>query len=364
MNRDIQRGLGAIAKARTAYRQGDYREARRWAGEAVYWAEDRDESWLWLAAVASPRASREYLKKALEINPQSEMALRGLEWAEKRIAEEGIRQTTTTFAPPLHKTPPEKIAVSPPVFLQIAGGLILLAITMLALLAFTLDNPAIETAAKGIDRRLNLAMVGRFGEPVSLSRDSLDKETRTPTPTQTFTPTPTYTPTSTPTPTLTPTNTPTPTDTPTPTPTDTPTPTPTPTETSIFFPPAPNLPAGVAEDEAWIAVNLTTQTTHAYIGTELIRSFLVSTGTRYTPTVTGQYRIYVKYRSADMSGPGYYLPSVPFVMYFYQGYGLHGTYWHMNFGVPMSRGCVNLRTEDAEWLFNFADVGTVVNVHY
>jgi lipoprotein-anchoring transpeptidase ErfK/SrfK len=29
----------------------------------------------------------------------------------------------------------------------------------------------------------------------------------------------------------------------------------------------------------------------------------------------------------------------------------------------MSHGCVNLRTEDAAWLFNFAQEGTLVNVH-
>ncbi len=49
--------------------------------------------------------------------------------------------------------------------------------------------------------------------------------------------------------------------------------------------------------------------------------------------------------------------------YFYRGYGLHGTYWHRNFGVPMSHGCVNLPTPDAAWLFDFAEVGTLVNVH-
>lgn len=64
-----------------------------------------------------------------------------------------------------------------------------------------------------------------------------------------------------------------------------------------------------------------------------------------------------------MSGPGYYLPDVPYVMYFYRGYGLHGTYWHNNFGVPMSHGCVNLRTEDAAWLFDWASVGTPVTVY-
>lgn len=34
-----------------------------------------------------------------------------------------------------------------------------------------------------------------------------------------------------------------------------------------------------------------------------------------------------------------------------RGYGLHGTYWHNNFGYPMSHGCVNLRTADAEKIF-------------
>lgn len=47
-----------------------------------------------------------------------------------------------------------------------------------------------------------------------------------------------------------------------------------------------------------------------------------------------------------MTGPGYDLPNVPYTMYFYQGYGLHGTYWHNNFGTPMSHGCVNMPTPE------------------
>ncbi|MBZ5574334.1 MAG: L,D-transpeptidase, partial [Acidobacteriia bacterium] len=38
-------------------------------------------------------------------------------------------------------------------------------------------------------------------------------------------------------------------------------------------------------------------------------------------------------------GPALPLPNVPYTQYFYQGYGLHGTYWHHNFGTPMSHGC-------------------------
>jgi len=42
------------------------------------------------------------------------------------------------------------------------------------------------------------------------------------------------------------------------------------------------------------------------------------------------------------------------VMYFYRDYGLHGTYWHNDFGRPKSHGCVNMRTKDAKWLFEWA----------
>jgi len=122
--------------------------------------------------------------------------------------------------------------------------------------------------------------------------------------------------------------------------------------------------AATGSGEHWIDVNLSEQRLYAYEGDTLVNSFIVSTGTWQTPTVTGSYKIWIKLRSAAMSGPGYYLPDVPYVMYFYKGYGLHGTYWHNNFGTPMSHGCVNLSIPDAEWVYNFTQVGTVVNVHY
>ena len=174
---------------------------------------------------------------------------------------------------------------------------------------------------------------------------------------------------------------PSPTEPPTEIPTETPTSIPEPTETPaqlsmeivpptptrVYVPPTPGqkpVYASSGNGARWIDVNLSQQMVYAYEGDVVVNSFLVSTGTWATPTVTGKYNIYVKYRSAPMSGPGYYLPNVPYIMYFYKGYGLHGTYWHNNFGTPMSHGCVNLRTDEAGWLFNWASVGTLVNVHY
>lgn len=119
----------------------------------------------------------------------------------------------------------------------------------------------------------------------------------------------------------------------------------------------------VESDERWINIDLSEQMLYAMEGEEVVASFIVSTGRWRTPTVTGTYRIYLKYEYDDMRGPGYYLEDVPFTMYFHKGYGIHGTYWHDNFGTPMSHGCVNLRTEDAAWLFEFAPMGAIVNVH-
>jgi lipoprotein-anchoring transpeptidase ErfK/SrfK len=118
------------------------------------------------------------------------------------------------------------------------------------------------------------------------------------------------------------------------------------------------------DDGHWIDVNLSEQQIYAYEGDTLVNTFIVSTGLPDTPTVTGDYRIYVKVPLQDMSGPGYYLTDVPWVMFFYEDYGFHGTYWHNNFGTPMSRGCVNLSMDDAAWLYNWASVGTPVSIHY
>lgn len=128
--------------------------------------------------------------------------------------------------------------------------------------------------------------------------------------------------------------------------------------------PTIDLPA----NEKWIDVNLTSQTLTAYEGRTSVFERSVSTGLGNTPTVVGTFEIYVKYPAALMTGGSgasyYYLPNVPYVMYFYGNFGLHGTYWHNNFGTPMSRGCVNLATPDAEWLYNWAPLGTKVVTHY
>lgn len=112
--------------------------------------------------------------------------------------------------------------------------------------------------------------------------------------------------------------------------------------------------------EKWIEIDLAKQKLLAHEGERIVYNFPVSTGLPWMPTVTGEFRIWAKVRAQRMSGGtggDYYdLPNVPFVQYFYKGYGLHGTYWHNDFGIrPRSHGCVNLSISDAEKLFYWAN---------
>ena len=113
-----------------------------------------------------------------------------------------------------------------------------------------------------------------------------------------------------------------------------------------------------------IVVVLSQQRVYAYQDGKLVHSALASTGVARYPTPVGRYRVYVKYISTLMTGPGYYLPNVPYTMYYSSGYALHGTYWHNNFGRPMSHGCVNLPAGEARWFFEWAPVGTPVTVKW
>ena len=131
------------------------------------------------------------------------------------------------------------------------------------------------------------------------------------------------------------------------------------------------LGANVPSADKHIYVDLSSQTLYAYQGDTKIMQTFISSG-RWGKTPTGNFNIWEKLRSTRMSGGQgddfYDLPNVPFVMYFFHDFGLHGAYWHDNFGHTMSHGCVNMRQIDAEALFNWADgpenkkLGTAVSV--
>ncbi len=125
--------------------------------------------------------------------------------------------------------------------------------------------------------------------------------------------------------------------------------------------------------EKHIYVDLSTQTLSAYQGDTLFMQTLISSGKSF-PTPTGEFTIWEMLRATRMSGGSganaYNLPNVPYVMFYSgsgiaagRGFSLHGTYWHNNFGHPMSHGCVNMRTIDAEKIFYWAEIGTKITVY-
>ena len=142
-----------------------------------------------------------------------------------------------------------------------------------------------------------------------------------------------------------------------------------------------------------IEVNLTMQTLTAYEDSKQVLKATISSGIPNGPrgadglstkTPQGEFRIVEKDAAKHMGNGNlfadaddYELPGVPWTSFFtLQGHAFHGTYWHENFGVPMSHGCINMRTEDAKWLYRWAlpkhemgkhanrGYGTLVQIYY
>ncbi len=118
-----------------------------------------------------------------------------------------------------------------------------------------------------------------------------------------------------------------------------------------------------------IEVNRGLQQVTCYENDQVVFQTTVSTGLNYEPpgevpwkTPKGDYTVQSKMPSKHMGNGNltgnvedYELPGVPWTSFFVPetGVAFHGTYWHDDFGVPRSHGCVNMRTEDAKWLFRW-----------
>lgn len=126
----------------------------------------------------------------------------------------------------------------------------------------------------------------------------------------------------------------------------------------------------VSPQDKRIEISIDFQSLRAFEYDQLIRDMDVSTGLPTTsnnpdllPTDTpkGNHVIRSKRPSVHMGdgtlrsdAEAYELPGVPWVSYFAQeGYAIHGTFWHNNFGVTMSHGCINMRSEDAKWIYRW-----------
>jgi len=129
-------------------------------------------------------------------------------------------------------------------------------------------------------------------------------------------------------------------------------------------------PINKYEAYKYIEIDISKQHIYAYFKGEKQMDFIISTGKNGFPTPPGKFKILTKVPKTTMArnyGSGnpnnYYLPNVPNVMYFYRDYAIHGAYWHWKFGTRVSHGCVNLKLPDAKSLYDWANIGTPVNIY-
>jgi lipoprotein-anchoring transpeptidase ErfK/SrfK len=127
---------------------------------------------------------------------------------------------------------------------------------------------------------------------------------------------------------------------------------------SEFDPISPDVPP----EEKRVEISISRQSLTAFEGDEIVFQTEVSTGslTPVQKTPTGKFVIDPKHPSKHMGNGqvtsdiyAYELVGVPWNCFFQweDGIATHGTYWHNNYGTPMSRGCVNMRIHDARWLY-------------
>jgi lipoprotein-anchoring transpeptidase ErfK/SrfK len=99
----------------------------------------------------------------------------------------------------------------------------------------------------------------------------------------------------------------------------------------------------------------------------VVYSTLANTGIEAAPTEVGTWPVFARYTSTTMSGTNpdgshYDDPGVPWVSYFHGGDALHG-FNRASYGVPQSLGCVEMPPANAEVVFPYTPIGTLVTVN-
>ena len=116
-----------------------------------------------------------------------------------------------------------------------------------------------------------------------------------------------------------------------------------------------------------IEVDLSQQALTCYEGDRIAFTTLVASGLGGAlATPDGEMYVLLKQPSRHMSNqpyPGgpetvgdiFDLPGIPWNTFFdLSGTAIHGTYWHNDFGIPRSHGCLNVSCEAARWVYRWA----------
>lgn len=378
----------AIQQARLALQRGDKRAVRHWAELALAQDAALEEPWLLLAAVSTPRASVEFLQRALQANPGSERARKGLNWALKRLREAEVKPLPASIPQPAHvqisiPTQPVRI-IAKPAAVQTArvvklpppekkmsrwkiAPLFFFVLTCLLIATVFLSR----SAAPGRTSLNNLGQqtAVEVTQPPEVVFPTLTPLSLAAVSSATHLPQVTLPPQASPTATFTPTQPVMPAEFPSPQPSE-PWPTPLPTDT-----PAPqqaDAPAPNYESGKLILVDISEQHMYAYENGMFVFSFVVSTGMNGS-TRTGTFSILNKIPNAYGSTWNIWMPN--WLGIYWAGplqNGIHALpilpngqrLWSGYLGTPISYGCIVLGTYESELLYNWAEVGTPVVIQY
>ena len=116
-------------------------------------------------------------------------------------------------------------------------------------------------------------------------------------------------------------------------------------------------------DQVWLEVDIGEQALYLHEGDRLVAGFRISSGKPGMATRRGLFKIYAMYPSYPTWGVDYHIPDMPWVMFFHVDFAIHGAYWHDDFGMAVSHGCINMDVNDAEWVYGNVGKGTYVHVH-
>jgi lipoprotein-anchoring transpeptidase ErfK/SrfK len=356
----------ALNQAYAALQRGDKREARHWAQIAASTEPNIEEPWLILGAASGSHASVRYLKRALKINPKSERARGGLKWASRRVDEtaqkdgrRGEASSSQVKPPAQSKLVVQKRKPGVNVVRKVAPALrvtipILVLTGALLLIAAWTFRPGMDSA--GADMRENPASLQDGTLP---SGPQADAALQIPAPMSTETNPPNASPS--------------------------PTAFQPATLPSAYNPLTANadiflnglregeflaaqLPAG---GEKLIVVSLREQRLYAYQGGTLGAVFVASTGGNHN-TMTGNFHILDKIPNAYSDIWNFWMPN--WMGIYYAGSlenGIHAlpvlpnseTIWSDSLGTPVSYGCVVLGAQEAQALYDWAEVGTTVQIN-
>jgi len=337
MNSNFNAANQAIQNAQEALRKGDKRIVRRWAELAASLAPELEEPWLILAVVASPRASVAYLEQALKINPQSGRARAGMVWARDRL-----QRGSEKAAKPQPRVSPS-FALPGKAMARRYSPLSILLLALAIVVVAWVVWPGIVSPALALIR--SNGSLSAQADQHAWSGVDIAKPTYTPTATATSTPTPT------------------------PTQTETPTQTPTPVLISGEFI-QPEVPS--SSNEKLIVVDISEQHLYAYQGGVLVFSFIASTGIGNSTRI-GSFSVLEKIPNAYGATWNIWMPN--WLGIYWSGSlqnGIHALpilsggarLWAGYLGRPISFGCVVLGVEEAQLLYDWADMGTPVVIQW